>query len=706
MKDEGITLSQTLIIPERRASNIAPMSFSQESLWFLRQIEPDNPFYSKAAALRLKGPLHFKAFIETLRTIVQRHEILRTIFPSIDGRPCQVIQPVQSLNISIVDLDDLSEPEQETELYKLIVAQSRKPFDVEREPLLRLMLLRISKSDHVLFFSLHHIISDAWSGGILIRELTSLYNAFSKDNPSPLPDLPVQYADFAIWQRKRMQDNLLESELAYWKQHLAGPLPILKLPTDHARPAIQTVNSSEFRLEISRQLTESLSSFSRAEGVTLFMTLLASFKALIYRYTGEKDLLVGTPITNRSQSELEGLIGMFVNTLVLRTGLTRDTTFKELLGRVREVALGAYAHQELPFEKIVEELNPARSLSHTPVCQVWFVFQDAPLPVLEMSGLSLTPIEIHNKATRFELILDLVQSPAGIEGCFEYHTDLFDRETMKRMVEHYRILLEGICAYPNKKLSELDMLTADERHQILNEFNARAVAYDRNALIGEWFSQQAEQTPNAVALEFESQQLSYKELNRRANQLARFLNRNGVEPDVRVGVRVGRGLNLVVGLLGVLKAGGAYVPLDPSYPKERLDFMLADSNASVLLTERGLANVYSVPDMQVIYLDQALDTLIEESDESLAIPVEPENLAYLIYTSGSTGKPKGAMITHRGLRNYLAWAISAISGIRSNGLTGSLIHKFRFDNHSALLTIACRRKGKTAGGDRVNRRSC
>ena len=658
LSDEGINLSRMLIIPEKRESDIAPLSFSQESMWFLRQTEPSNPFYSKAAAIRLKGELNLKAFIQTLSSIVQRHEVLRTVFPSIDGRPFQVIQPAQSLNLSTVDLGDIFEPEREAELLKLIAEASRIPFDIEREPSLRLILMHISDTDQVLFFSLHHMISDAWSGGILVREMTALYNAFSNDNPSPLPDLPIQYADFAVWQRKKIQGDVLESELAYWMKQLSGSLPILKLPTNRPRLAIHTVNSEEFRFEISSHLTESLRSLSRSEGVTLFMTFLASFKALLYRYTGEKDLLVGTPITNRSQKELEGLIGMFINTLVLRTSLTRDTTFGELLGKVREVALGAYAHQELPYEKIVEELNPTRSLSHTPVCQVWFVFHDESLPRLEMSGLSLIPIEIHNKATRFEMILDLVQTPSGIDGCFEYNTDLFSREMIGRMVGHYKILLEEVTANPNKRLSELNILPAAERNQILNDFNEHKLSYDQHPFIGSWFSRQAEQTPDAIALVFEDEQLSYGELNKRANQLAYQLRKQGVEPDVRVGICVGRGMDMVIALLGVLKAGGAYIPLDPSYPQERLEFMLSDSHSSILVTHQQLARDYSGSHIKVIYLDQPQDDFFSEDEAGIVERVLPENLAYLIYTSGSTGKPKGVMITQRGFRNYLAWAIS------------------------------------------------
>ena len=631
-----------------------PLSFAQQRLWFLDQLEPGNPFYNISRSVRLKGSLNVAALEQSLNEIVRRHEVLRTSFTDVDGHPVQKIASALNITLPIINLGELSQEEREVEGRRLASLQARQSFDLTQDALLRGTLLRLEEEDHMLVFVIHHIVADGWSTGVIIHEITALYKLFYRNKPSSLPELPVQYADFAIWQRKWLQ-IVQSSQMAYWKQQLGGNLPVLQLPTDRPRPAIQTFRGRKQPWQISKTLTEALKSLSQREAVTPFMTMLAAFKTLLYRYTNQADILIGSPIANRNRQEIEGLIGFFVNTLVLRTDLSGNPSFNELLQRVRQVTLDGYAHQDLPFEQLVEELQPERNLRYTPLFQVMFVLHNAPMEELKLPDLSLSPMEVEPETSLFDLTVYLRETEQGMMGLFEYNSDLFDTATIDQMQGHFQTLLEGIVANPNQHLSDLPILTATEQQQLLVDWNQTSIDYP-SICIHQLFEAQVKQTPNAIAVVFEDQQLTYQELNVRANQLAHYLRSLGVEPEVLVGIGVERSLEMVIGLLGILKAGGAYVPLDPSYPKERLVFMLENSQPSVLLTQQHL--VKSLPTykaQQVVCLDSDWKLIGQESRENPLCNITCDNLAYVIYTSGSTGKPKGAMNTHKGVCNRLLW---------------------------------------------------
>jgi aspartate racemase len=629
-----------------------PLSFGQQRLWFLDQLEGGSATYNEFFALNINGSLQITALEQSLTEIVRRHEILRTTFPMRNGIPVQAIAPTQIVPLPMVELQQLPEVEQSAEVRRLAIEEQTRPFDLSNDPLLRATLLRLAEESYVLLLNMHHIVCDGWSMGIFIRELSALYEAFSKGAPSLLPELPIQYADFAHWQRQWLQGEVLAAHLAYWLQQLAAAPPVLELPTDRPRPAIQTFRGATQFLALPKPLSQKLKVLSQRWGVTLFMTLLATFQTLLYRYTGQSNICVGTPIANRNRSEIEGLIGFFVNTLVLHTDLSGNPSFQELLGRVREVALGAYAHQDLPFEQLVEALQPERSLSHQPLFQVMFVVHDASMTTLELSGVTLSSLEMDSETAKFDLTLSIADGEQGLMGSLEYNTDLFETATITRMLGHFQTLLEGIVANPEQRLSDLPLLTQAERHTLLVEWNDTQVDYPKDMCIHQLFEAQVERTPEAVAVVFESQQLTYRELNRRANQLAHHLRSLGVDPDTLVGICVERSLEMVVGLLGILKAGGAYVPLDPAYPQERLAFMLEDSQVSVLLTQQRLMKALPAHSTQVVQLDGDWEAIAQKSETNPINPVTARHLVYVIYTSGSTGKPKGVLLTHQGLVNH------------------------------------------------------
>ncbi|MBW4575234.1 MAG: amino acid adenylation domain-containing protein [Aphanothece sp. CMT-3BRIN-NPC111] len=647
-------LSETQIKPQSRASNTFPLSFAQQRLWFLDQMEPGNPFYNIPTAVRLKGRLNVVALEQSFNEIIKRHEGLRTTFTTVEGKPVQAIAPSLSLTLPVVDLRDLPQTQQEQKVQLLVTQEAQIPFNLMQGPLLRVRLLQLSHAEYVMLFTTHHIVSDIWSTGVLIREVATLYSGFCAGSPSSLPQLPIQYADFAVWQQQWLSGEVLETQLNYWKQHL-NRLPMLQLPTDRPRPAVATFQGAQQSFVLSKALTEALKALSQREGVTLFMTLLAAFKVLLHRYTGQDDIPVGSPIANRNREEIEGLIGFFVNTLVLRTDLSDNPSFRELLGRVREVTLGAYAHQDLPFEKLVEELQPDRNLSYNPLFQVVFQLQNAPMPALELPDLSLSVLDIHNHTAKVDLHLSLGETNEGLSGAFEYSTDLFDAATIARMLSHFQNLLEGIVANPDRSLLDLPLLTQPEQHQLLLEWNnTQQAELFKDVCFHQLFEAQAEQTPDAVALVFQNQQLTYRELNQRANQLAHYLQKLGVKPEVLVGICLERSLDMVVALLGVLKAGGAYVPLDPAYPKKRLAFMLEDAQVQVLLTQQQFLNTLPSHNAKVVCLDtdwKVIQTLKLKTQNSKLKTQNSSNLAYVIYTSGSTGRPKGVLVAHRGLYN-------------------------------------------------------
>lgn len=644
--------SHNKIQPQERNTQFFPLSFAQQRLCFFNQLEPDSCAYNIPTAVRLIGNLNITALSRSINEIIRRHETLRTKFRIENGEAVQVINEASEFQLSVINLQVLAETEQQNEVIKLATFEAQKPFNLEKS-LLRVTLLQLGTAEHVILFTMHHIVSDGWSTGILIKELTALYQAFSNNVPCILPELPIQYADFAVWQRQWLQGEVLQTQLNYWKQKLGGTLPVLDLPTDRPRRAIQTDRGAIASLKLSESLSQALKTLSQQQGVTLFMTLLAAFKLLLYRYTQQTDIIVGTPIANRNRSEIEGLIGFFVNTLVLRTDLAGHPSFRELLGRVREVTLGAYTHQDLPFEQLVEELQPERDLSHNSLFQVMFILQNAPTETLQLPGLTISPLAVESQTANFDLTLSMVETEQGLSGWFEYNTDLFDASTISRMIGHFQTLLTGIVANPDQRLSELPILTATEKHQ-LEEWNAKYLDVPQQC-IHTLFEVQVAQTPDAVAIAYLDEYLTYAQLNERTNQLAHYLQALGVKPEVVVGICIERSIDLIVAVLAILKAGGAYLPLDPAYPQARRAFMLADAQVSILLTQPHLLT--SSDHNQVICLDKTTwEQIACEAKENPKSTVIPDNLAYVIYTSGSTGKSKGVMVAHRSLVNaYYAW---------------------------------------------------
>src|SRR5712692_354336 len=635
-------------ITRRRSSEYLPLSFVQEQLWFLDQLGPGNANYNLYPAARLKGPLKVEALERSLNEIVRRHEVLRTTFAAVEGRPLQVITPSLTVPLSLLDLRGVPAPRREAEAQRVATEEIQQPFDLAHDPLIRSSLLRLEEQEHVVLLLLHHIISDGWSNGILLRELAALYEAFSSGKPSPLPDLPIQYADYALWQREWLQGEVLESLLAYWKQQLGGVLPVLKLPTDRPRPVIQSFRGARHTFALPRPLPQAIKALSRREEGTLFMTLLAAYEALLFRYTGQDDLLVGSTLANRTRREVEDLIGYFVNTIVLRTNLAGNPSFRELLRRVSKVTLGAQAHQALPFEMLVKEIAPRRDLSRNPLFQVLFALQNTPMPTIALSGISLSPVDFSPRTIVFDLTLSMEETEQGLVGTFEYATDLFDTATIVRMAGHFKTMLEGIVSNPEQQISDLPLLTPSEWQQAVVEWNASKAEYPRNACLHQLFEAQVERTREATAIVFEGESLIYRELNRRANRLAHYLQKLGVGPEVPVGICMERSMEMVVGLLGILKAGGAYVPLDPTYPKARLALMVEDTQTPLLLTQKRLG----LPDLraQVVCLDTDWEEIAYEREDNPRNLARAENLVYITYSSD-----RAILVEHRGVCNRLQW---------------------------------------------------
>ncbi len=647
----GQDLSAPPIVSISRNENLA-LSFAQQRLWFFDQLAPGLPTYNMPAAVRLEGPLDLAALRQSLDEIVKRHESLRTTFRTVNGQPTQVIAPTLMLDLPVVDLRKLSASEQESEVRRLVTADAQRPFDLSQGPLVRAAVLTLGDDDHVGMLTMHHIVSDGWSSGVLARELATLYVGFCTGAPSSLPALPIQYADFAHWQRQWLQGDVLESQIAYWKERLVGAPEVIDVSTDFARPPVQTFRGSRQSVVLPKPLRESLKALIGREGVTLFMALLAAFKVLLHIYTSQDDLVVGTPVANRNRLETEGLIGFFVNTLALRTDLSGNPSFREVLRRVRETCLGAYAHQELPFDRIVEELRTARDLGRNPLFQVMFELHNAPQRTLELPGMSLTPVEGDSETAHFDLTLRIIDTEQGLTAAFVYNTDLFEADKIARMLRNFQTLLEAIEADPEGRLSDLSVLTEGERRQLLVEWNAGEPDVPSNSCVHQLFEAQAELTPDAVAVVFDAEQLTYRELNRRANQLARHLRVLGVGAEARVAICLERSLETVIGLMGVLKAGGAFVHLDPAHPKERLGYMLKDAEVRVLLTREKLVAGLPENDAKIVCLDSDWEIIARESSENPEDTTRPEDLAYVIYTSGSTGRPKGVLVSHGAIAGH------------------------------------------------------
>ncbi len=666
LEQERLDFSRTVINPRKRELAHLPLSYAQQRLWFLDQLEPQRSIYNIPESHYFEGALNLEALERSLSEIVRRHEILRTTFASVAGEPMQVIAAAEPLRLEVIDLSRLPAPERENEAQRLANEEAQQPFDLALGPLLRVKLLRLAEAEHVLLLTMHHIVADGWSIGVLERELTALYAAYSAGQSSPLEELTIQYADFALWQREWLQGEVLEKQLGYWREQLGGELPVLELPTDRPRPARQTYRGAVAGLELSEAVSRRLQEISRESGATRFMTLLAAFNVLLWRYSQQSEILIGTPIANRNRAEMDDLIGFFVNTLVIRTRLNGELSFRELLEQVRETTLGAYEHQDMPFEMLVEELQPERSLSRQPVFQVMFALQDE--EELKLAGLELSWLQTEIQVVKFDLTLTMAETEGKLGGGIIYNIDLFDAATIKRMARQLELLLEAIVANPQQRLSELPLLTAAEQ-QTLADWNQTQREYADDVCIHELFERQAQDTPEAVALVFNEERLTYRELNCRANQVARYLRGVGVGAEVLVGILVERSVELVVAVLGILKAGGAFVPLNPTYPEKRLRFMLDDAGLSILLTQKSLlTRLPAEQNCTAICLDSGWAHIAAQSAENLNPAVTPNNLAYVIYTSGSTGQPKGVLIQHRGVLNLAAaqaeaFAVSAESRV-------------------------------------------
>ncbi|HEY0607136.1 MAG TPA: amino acid adenylation domain-containing protein [Herpetosiphonaceae bacterium] len=689
-RDDGHTPEDARPLAPVDRTRPLPLSFAQQRLWFLDQFEPNSSLYSIPTVLRITGRLDLTAFERSINTIISRHEILRTTFAGwsqdgasiAGGEPVQVIASPMPLEVPVVDLRHLPAEERETTARALAQQEMQQPFDLQTGPLLRVRLLQLDATEYMLLLNMHHIISDGWSVGVMVDELGQLYSAYTRGAEPSLPALPIQYADYAVWQRQWLQGDVQERQLRYWTDQLGsesprGAVPLLDLPTDRPRPAAQTFAGTSLTFTLPQPLVDALTALSQAEQVTPFMTLLAAFNVLLYRYSGQDDIAIGTPIAGRTRREVEPLIGFFINTLVLRTDLSGAPAFRDLLQRVRQITLGAYEHQDIPFEMLVETLQPTRQLSHNPLFQVLFTLQNTPMQDLDLPDLRLRPVDLEATTTKTDLMLEIVPIGETLTGVVGYNTDLFDRDTIERMMTHYRTLLESIVANPDLPITHAPLLTEPEHRQMLIDWNRSEAEYPRDAAVHQLIEAQAARTPNTPAIVYEGASLTYAELNARANQLAHYLRAQGVGPDVLVGLMVERSLEMIVGMLAILKAGGAYLPLDPSYPAERLQYMLTHSRAPLLLTQDRLVEKLPEHLAQVFRLDADWERLATQPTTNPARTALPEHLAYVIYTSGSTGRPKGVMVKQQGLIN-LVYGLRAYFDDPQVQITG-LITSISFD---------------------------
>ncbi len=648
-EDASQGLSASGFVRPRLVGSI-PLSIAQQQVWLHGQLAADVPLYNEVLILERAGPLDQEALERSFAEIIRRHETLRTTFAVEDGVPVQVIAEHHQIELPVTELSGLPGQNCEASVLRIATEEARQPFDLTKGPLIRARLLRLAKQNHILVVTLHTIIGDEWSLSILADELATLYEAYSAGEPSPLPDLPIQYGDYAHSQRDWLQGDVLDRHVSYWRRRLSD-LPVLELPTDRVRPPVQGFRGARESLQLSRNLSESLKDLSELEGAPLFVTLVAAFQTLLSRYTGQHDIVVGSIVPGREEVDAENLIGLFAHTVLMRTEIERDATFRELLRRVRDLSQGDCEYQNMPFDRLVGELQLGRDLSRNPLFQVLVSF--TPAMSAARGSWEIVNLDVDGGAAKVDLQLQLYDRADGIFARFTYNPDIFDAATIGRMAGHFQTLLEGVVANPEQRLSKLPLLTQAETHQLLAEWNDTRTNYPKDRPLHHLFESQVERTPEATAVVFGNERLTYQELNRRANQLAHHLVSLGVGPDVLVGILVERSLDMLVGLLGILKAGGAYVPLDPAYPTERIAFMLEDSEVAVLLTQHHLLE--TVPDSRarVVVLDADWHEIANKEAKNPTYTGGPENLAYVIYTSGSTGKPKGVQIPHRAVVNFL-----------------------------------------------------
>ena len=640
------------IVPVARGVDL-PLSYDQQRFWFIDQLVPGSSSYNIYSAFRIAGPLDPSILERSLGEIVRRHEALRTVFPTAGGKPSQVIKPAAPLVLPATDLRDLPESVREAEALRLAAEEAQLPFDFANGPLFRFRLVGLGPDDHIFVATMHHVVSDGWSLGVFTRELSALYDAYASRGPSPLSDLPIQYADYAAWQRERIEGGLREKQLPYWKRQLEGAPRLLELPSDKPRPPVQSFRGAHQSFTLSEDLSRKLRALSQAEGVTLFMTLMAAFQTLMHRYTGQEEIVVSTGVANRDRRETEPMIGCLINIVLLRTSFAGNPTFRDLLARVRDTALGAFANQELPFEQIVEELQPERDLSYNPLTQIMFVLLNAPVPPLVLPGLAVKPVDIESAASPYDVVVHMWDAGDQLSGWLDYNTDLFEPATIARLLDHFQILLGAVAGEVGQEVLKLPLLTGPERRRMLVDWNDTEKEFPSELCLHELFELKVATAPDATAVIFGDRSLTYAELDRRSNQLARHLRDLGVGPDILVGLCMERSFEMVVGILGIMKAGGAYVPLDPAYPRTRLDFMLQETRAGVLLTQESLRSTLEGAAPLVVHLDSewapigALDGTKPPGD------VTSRNLCYVIFTSGSTGTPKGIALEHRGVVNNI-----------------------------------------------------
>jgi amino acid adenylation domain-containing protein len=646
-----------------------PLSFAQQRLWVLDRLEERTPAYNIPMALRLRGSLSIEALNQTFSEVLRRHEVLRATFEQQADGPLQIIAPPESVVSPLTDLSHLPESDRVSQAERIAAHEGTQPFDLARGPIVRARLLKLAADDHVLLITVHHIVFDGWSQRLLLRELSEMYGQIVSSGSPSMPELPLQYTDYVVWQRKFLSGRRLDEQLKYWRERLAGAPAVLDLPIDHPRPPRQTYRGARISRTISAELIRQLEQLSRKDGTTLFMALLAAFNVLLSRYSGQDDIVVGSPIAGRNRVELESLIGLFVNTLSLRTDLSGNPSFRELLARVRETTLGAFGHQEIPFEKIVEDLKPERDLSRNPIFQVMFVLQNMPQEAEVVSDLHISPFGGAEKTSaKFDLLMTASERPDGLRLMIEYSTDLFDAVTIERMHEHFQCLLNAILINPDLGVDDLPILSASDREELLVSFNNTFRKFRTDLCLHYFFEEQAGRSPGATAAIDGSVKLSYAELNSRANQLAHYLRKLGIGTDVPVGICLKRSVDMLTAILAVLKAGGAYVPLDPAYPRHRLDCILQDSATEFMITEQELLD--RLPGCrEIIIVDRQRSSIAAQPAHNLSKMAEPQNLAYVLFTSGSTGRPKGVALEHHNAANFVQWAQTVF---RREELAGTL----------------------------------